>query len=307
MTASDRIGQGCGVDQVTSRDVDDAGAGLHLGKRRSVDHPAGLGGGGHVQRDEVATGVQVVDLCDPLDAEFLVAALRDERVVRDDVHPQSLGALGHETADASQSHDAEGLAGHLDPAELGALPRAFDQAGVGLRDVARLRQDQRDRVLGRRQRVGLGRVAHHDPPSRRRRDIHVVDAGAGSADHLEAGAALDQVGRDLGGAAHDDSVVGVDSLRQLVFGPRGSVVNRHVPTQVRDAGVCELLAHEHAQVGPGELPGLDVAPHGGYSAPLSESLGPGRPPGRSPPAFLAATDSGPRPRYSSMNASTAVT
>ena len=62
VTADDGLRQCGGVDQVAARDVDDARAGLHLGDRRGVDHAAGLGCGGHVERDEVALGVEVVDL-----------------------------------------------------------------------------------------------------------------------------------------------------------------------------------------------------------------------------------------------------
>ena len=49
----------------------------------------------------------------------------------------------------------------------------------------------RDRVLGCRDDVRLGRVRDDDPALGRRRDVHVVDADAGAADHLQPLGALD--------------------------------------------------------------------------------------------------------------------
>ena len=84
---------------------------------------------------------------------------------------------------------------------------------------------------------------------------------------LEARAPLDQVGSDLGRAAHDDPVIVADLLGKLLFGPCRPVVDRHALAQILDTRVRELLADEHAEVCPGQLPGLCVGSHGGYFAP----------------------------------------
>ena len=59
----------------------------------------------------------------------------------------------------------------------------------------------------------------HDAPAGRRVDVDVVDAGAGPPHHLQAVGPGDQVGGDLGGAAHHQGVVGRDAVEQLVLGP----------------------------------------------------------------------------------------
>ena len=64
------------------------------------------------------------------------------------------------------------------------------QVGVRLRHVARLREQQRDRVLGRREDVRLRRVHDHHAAPGRLRDVDVVEADAGPADDDEVGARL---------------------------------------------------------------------------------------------------------------------
>ena len=175
-----------GVDHVAAGGVDEAGARLHRRERRLAHEPARLGRGRQVEGDEVAGAVEVVGRVGLLDAQLAVAALGDERVERDHVHPEALRPLGHHLADAAEAEDAERLAGHLDAAELGALPAALHQAGVRLRDVARLGEQQRDGVLGGRQGVGARRVAHHDAAAGGRVHVDVVHAGAGAPHHLQA-------------------------------------------------------------------------------------------------------------------------
>ena len=61
------------------------------------------------------------------------------------------------------------------------------EVGVGLRDVARLREQQRHRVLGRREDVRLRRVHDHHAAARRLGDVDVVEPDAGPADDDEIG------------------------------------------------------------------------------------------------------------------------
>ena len=63
--------------------------------------------------------------------------------------------------------------------------RPADKRRVRLRDVARERDQQADRVLGRRDDVRLGRVCDDDPLPGRRVDVDVVDPHPGAADHLQ--------------------------------------------------------------------------------------------------------------------------
>src|SRR5207247_2212829 len=74
--------------------------------------------------------------------------LRADRVVRGDAHPEPERPPRHLLADPPEAEYAERLALQLDPAVAPALPASLLQRGVRLRDVARERDQQADRVLG---------------------------------------------------------------------------------------------------------------------------------------------------------------
>ena len=78
------------------------------------------------------------------------------------------------------------------PAKRSRSQRAVAQRALGGADVARQRQQQRERVLGGGDDVRLGRVADDDARRRRGVDVDVVDADARAADHAQPGRRRDQ-------------------------------------------------------------------------------------------------------------------
>ena len=99
--------------------------------------------------------------------------------------PNARRTLRDEHADAAEADDAERLAVQLDALPARAVPRARLEVGVGLRDVAGLREQQRDRVLGRRQHVRLRRVHHHHAAPGGGLDVDVVETDPGATDDHE--------------------------------------------------------------------------------------------------------------------------
>ena len=173
------------VDELAAGGVDDAHAVAHGRERAGVEGAARLRRQRQVQGQELRSGVHLPGRLDALDAELAKALRRDERVVGDDAHPEPSGAPRDLLADAPETEHAERLPGELDAAVRLALPAALLQRRVRLRDVARERDEQPDRVLRRGDDRRLRRVRDHDPAPRRSFDVDVVDADARAADHLQ--------------------------------------------------------------------------------------------------------------------------
>jgi hypothetical protein len=114
-----------------------------------------------------------------------------------------VGALRDEHAHPAEAEDAERLAVQFHAFPTGPVPVPCVQVGVGLRDVARLREQQRDRVLGRREDVRLGRVHHHHAAPGCFGDVDVVEPDAGPPDDDEVTARGQHLGRHAGRAPDD--------------------------------------------------------------------------------------------------------
>ena len=263
LAALEAGGDGVEVDQLAAGAVDEPGAVLHRRDRVGVDQVDRLRRLRHVQGDDVGAAEQLLERLGALDAELAEALGGDELVEGDDLHLEGLGALGDELADAAEADHAERLAVELGALELGPLPGAADQRAVRLGDVAAEGQHQRQRVLGGGDRVRFGRVGDDHAAAGRGRDVDVVDAGAGAADHLEPLAALDQLGGHLGRRADQDRVVAGDRLAQLLVGHLEAEVDVEVLAQQVDAGVGDLLLDQdlHRPSAGVIGPPLDVLDH----------------------------------------------
>ena len=154
---------------------------------------------------------------DLFDADILGALRRQERIERDHLHAQAERAVGDDRADIAAADHAQRLAGDLDAHEAVLLPLAGLGRGVGLRNFTRQRQHQRDRVFGSRDRIAERRVHHDDALGGGGRNLDIVDADAGAADHLQPGGLVDDLRGRLGGGADRKAVVIADDLGELVL------------------------------------------------------------------------------------------
>ena len=173
------------VHELAAGRVDDAHAVPHLRDRRGVDRVARVVGERQVEGEEICARQHFLE-ARAVDAELAKALGGDERVIGDDLHLQPDRPPRDLPADAPEPEHAEHLVGELDAAPLRALPPAGCERRMGLRDVAREREEQADRVLGGRDDVRLGRVRDDDAAPRGRIDVDVVHPDAGAADHLQA-------------------------------------------------------------------------------------------------------------------------
>ena len=131
-------------------------------------------------------------------------------------HLEGQRTRGHFAADPTQADDAQRLVGQLGPHVLVAVPLAFHQTLMRRGDIARQREHQGERVLGRAERVARRRVHHHDAQPRGCLLVDVVGAHAGADDRLQPPVTLERLRRDLDAAAADRTVVLAQRLPQIV-------------------------------------------------------------------------------------------
>ena len=205
LPVTQRVDQGSLVDDPPSRCVHDTGSVLHQGDLTFPDETLRFERAGQVDRDEVGLDQDGLQVRHQFDAERPGPLLGHVRVERHEPHAEGLGPLGHHGPDPPQADDAQGLPVKLYALESLSVPPAGLHAGVGLRDVAGLGQEQGEGVLGRRDDVGLGRIHHGDTAAGGGLDVHVVQADPGAPDHPKGLGPFEDVGGDLGLRPHDES------------------------------------------------------------------------------------------------------
>ena len=243
LARANRVGERLLVDEPAPSGVDDAHTVLHLRERLGADEPARLVVQRQVECDEVGLGVELVEGAARLHAELAEALGRDERVVRDDTHPEPERAARHLPPDPPEAEDAERLAGDLDPGEPRAIPGAGLERGMRLRNVAHEREHECDRMLGRGVDRRLRGVRHDDPASRGCLDVDVVDADSGAPDDPESCRALDERRVERRRRADDDRVEVADDLREVGLAVLDDV---EAASQQLEARFCDRLADENS-------------------------------------------------------------
>ena len=256
MLALDRLEQRILVHQSAAGAVDDAHTLLALGQRLGIDDVAGLVGERRVQRDEVGAAEDVVQL-DLLHAEIERALGRQEGIEGDDLHLEADGAVGHDRADVAAADHAQRLVVEFHTHEAVLLPLAGMGGGVRFRNLAGERHHHRDRVFRRCDGVAEGRVHDHDAALAGSGNIDVVDADAGTADHLQLGGGGDDLRRHLGGGADGEAVILRDGLKKgiLVLAEVGQIID--VDAAILEdlhGGFGELVGNEYARCGHGSVP-----------------------------------------------------
>ena len=179
-----RIQQGGFVHVGAAGDVDDDHTIAHLGNALSI-HQCFVTTGS-AQHDDIGTSQQLIhgdELHGPALAAFRLVAMYH----RQDVHPQCLGFLAYQLADAAIADDAHGLAHQLKALGISLLfPLLLTHGVTGDRDVASAGEQQGDGQL--RHGVGgcPGSVLHSDACRLCILDGDVVHTDTGTDNELQA-------------------------------------------------------------------------------------------------------------------------
>ncbi len=161
----------------------------------------------------------------------------DKGVVDADLHADPGGHLCDQSSDVAKAQKHQQpifyVYGGVFVADIEVSAFCFHTA---LDQILAAREQQRQRVL--RHRAGVGRRAenHGDPALRRRFDIHVVIADAGSCDDLQIRTLLDGLAVDLADA-QDEGVGVTQNIDDLV-----------AVTVVGNDQLCFSFEHLHADM-----------------------------------------------------------
>ena len=253
------LGQGRLINDAAAGAIDDAGRGLHRRQQLSVDQVLGFGGAGQVQADVVGLGEEGRQ-GQQAHLQLLGPFGRNERVVGHHLHAHGLGDPGDVGADLAQADHAQLFLVELITHIGFAIPAAGHGAGVGMGHVPRQRQHQGQGVLGRRDRVALGRIDHDHATLGGSRHINVVDSNAGAANDAQLGGGLNDVCGHLGARTDHQGVVVADDRLQLFRWQAGAHIHlghlgEDVDPRLIDGIGNQNLCHDPAG---GELPGASV-------------------------------------------------
>ena len=195
--------------------VDDAHAVLHFGDSVSVEHFFGFLGQRRMNRDVIGFGEQRIQI-DKLNANLMRTLFGDIGIVANGGHFHSLHTFGNAAANAANADDAQRFALHLNAVEGFAVPFAFLNGLMRLRDVTRHSHQHSNSVLGSSHGVAFRSVEDNDAFGGSSRNIDIIYADACTADNLQAGGGFNNLFCHLRHAAGYEAVIVVDDLNQFV-------------------------------------------------------------------------------------------
>ena len=151
-----------------------------------------------------------------LNANLMRTFFGNIRVITNGGHFHSLHTFGNTAANTADADDTKGFALNLNAVEGFAVPFAFLNGLVSLRNVACHSHHHSNGVLGCCHGVAFRGVEYDNAFSGSGGDINVVNANAGAADNLQAGGGFNNLFGYLGHAAGYQAIVIVDNLDKLL-------------------------------------------------------------------------------------------
>ena len=235
---------------------------MQQGELLSPDHTARLIVERRVHGDHIRLCEQQLKRLGGRGVERAKTIGRNVGIPSHDLHAEGVRSLGDLAADPAEPHDSQQLALHFAAGQAGPFPAALVHRHVSPRQMAQQGEHAAKEEFGHGDRVAGGRIDDRDakPGGVIHRDI--VDPDSRSAHHLQSGAGREQLGRNVGGRAPDDRVVGANAVDQLGGGQ--GVDNLDIKLfdflEQFDAGRIDMVGHEdlvgHVAALPGPLAGV---------------------------------------------------
>ena len=193
------------IDQFAARTVHQTHSALHLLQRLGVDHARGLRSEADVQRQIIRRRVDFLQLGDG-DTLLLGHRDRDERIVRDNLHPEGSRPPRDFHSDSPQTYNAQRLAPQFRSLQRFLLPLAGMHQLIRPAEMARQGQHHRQGMFRDCDRIRSGRVHDRDALPRRGFQIDVVDSHSRAPDHAQLSRLSQQLGIHLHRRADDQRV-----------------------------------------------------------------------------------------------------
>ena len=243
-TGFNALGNSFGVHAAAAGTVDNAHAVLHFGNSFGIQHLFRFLGERSVNGDVVGFSQQSVKI-NQLNANLMRTFFGNIRVIADSGHFHSLHTFGNAAADTANADDAKGFALHLNAVKGFAVPFAFLNRLMGLRNVTSHSHHHSNSVLGSSHGVAFRGVEYDNAFSGSGGDINVINANTGAADNLQTGGGFDNLFSYLGHAAGYQAIVIVNNLDKLLRLHVGHYIYIKVFAQQSYAFFADIVADKN--------------------------------------------------------------
>ena len=214
-TGFNALGNSFGIHAAAAGAVDNAHTVLHFGNSVCVQHFFGFFGERSVDGDVIGFSQQSVKI-NQLNANLMRTFFGNIRVITNGGHFHSLHTFGNTAADTADTNDTQGFALYLNAVKGFAVPFAFLNGLMGLRNVACHCHHHSNSVLGSSHGVAFRGVEYDNAFSGSGGDINVINANTSAADNLQTGGGFNNLLGYLGHAAGYQAIVIVDNLDKLL-------------------------------------------------------------------------------------------
>ena len=243
-TGFNALGNSFGIHAAAAGAVDNAHTVLHFSNSVSVQHLFGFLGERSVDGDVIGFSQQSVKI-NQLNANLMRTFFGNIRVITNGGHFHSLHTFGNAAADTANADDAKGFALNLNAVKGFAVPFAFLNGLMGLRNVTSHSHHHSNSVLGSSHGVAFRGVEYDNAFSGCGGDINVINANTGAADNLQTGGGFDNLFGYLGHAAGYQAIVIVNNLDKLLRLHVGHYIYIKVFAQQSYAFFADIVADKN--------------------------------------------------------------
>mmetsp|Transcript_15136 Transcript_15136/g.26380 ORF Transcript_15136/g.26380 Transcript_15136/m.26380 type:complete len:266 (+) Transcript_15136:2059-2856(+) len=159
-----------------------------------------------MQRDEIGHLQRFVQWQD-IDANRLARLLGDEWIISDNLHAESLSALGNFSTNPSKPDDGECLIDETDAYVFGSGPLSLLHTSVGVGNMSSERAHECDGMFCRGNAIARWGIHDHDSALRCGGQINIIDSNSCTSYDFKLGSCEEDFPCDFDARSYDERVV----------------------------------------------------------------------------------------------------